>query len=70
MDDVPEVEAAKLAMELAERNYQPVGEPLKHNAIALETHDQAATEYRSAVAALPPGPCCRRSSCIRATARP
>lgn len=47
-EDVPEVEAAKLAFQLAEKNYRR-GETLRqHNAIALSDADQMETEYRSA----------------------
>jgi membrane fusion protein (multidrug efflux system) len=47
-EDVPEVQSAKLALQLAEKNYNR-GETLRqHNAIALSDADQMETEYRSA----------------------
>ena len=49
VDAVPEVEAAKLALSLAERNYRR-GESLKtKNAIAASDADQMETDYHSAV---------------------
>jgi membrane fusion protein (multidrug efflux system) len=49
VDAIPEVESAKLAMLLAERNYRR-GESLKkQNAIALSDADQMETDYQSAV---------------------
>ena len=55
VDNVPEVEAAKLAMQLAEQNYRRAESLKKQNAIALSDADQLETDYRSAVAAAPPG---------------
>jgi len=49
VDDVPEVAAAKIAMDLAEKTLHRDEKLQKQNAISLETFDQAATEYRSAV---------------------
>ena len=49
VEAVPEVESAKLALSLAERNYRR-GESLKkQNAIATSDADQMETDYRSAV---------------------
>jgi membrane fusion protein, multidrug efflux system len=48
VDKVPEVEAAKVAMDLAERTYHRAENLKKQNAIALESYDQSATEYRAA----------------------
>ena len=48
-EDVPEVQSAKLALELAERSYRRSESLFKENATALEAHDQATTEYHSAV---------------------
>ena len=49
LEDVPEVEGAKLTLELAQRIFKRDESLRKQNAVALETYDQAATEYRSAV---------------------
>ena len=49
VENVPEVQSAKLALELAERNYHRSESLFKDNATALEAHDQATTEYHSAV---------------------
>ena len=49
VDDVPEVEAAKVAMDLAERCFHRSETLKKQNAVALESYDQAATDYRAAV---------------------
>jgi RND family efflux transporter MFP subunit len=48
-EDVPEVQAAKLALDLADRTYRRSENLFKEHATALEAHDQASTEYRSAV---------------------
>ncbi|MGA2257053.1 MAG: efflux RND transporter periplasmic adaptor subunit [Thermoguttaceae bacterium] len=48
VDEVPEVEAAKIAMDLAERSFHRSENLKKQNAIALETYDQSATEYHAA----------------------
>ena len=49
VDEVPEVEAAKLAMDMAERTFRRSEALKKQNAVALESYDQADTEYHSAV---------------------
>ncbi len=49
VDDVPEVEAAKIAKDLAERTYQRSENLKKQNAVALESYDQAVTDYHAAV---------------------
>jgi multidrug resistance efflux pump len=49
VDAVPEVEAAKLALDLAQRTLRRCERLEKENAIALEAFDQAETDYRSAV---------------------
>ena len=49
VDEVPEVEAAKVAMDLAERTFHRSENLKKQNAIALESYDQAVTDYRAAV---------------------
>lgn len=48
-DKVPEVEAARLTMEMAEKTYRRSESLKKDNAIALEAFDQAEMEYRTAV---------------------
>ena len=48
-ENVPEVQSAKLALELAERMFHRSESLFKDNATALEAHDLATTEYRSAV---------------------
>jgi membrane fusion protein (multidrug efflux system) len=49
VDEVPEVEAAKVTMDLAERSYHRSENLKKQNAIALESYDQSVTDYRTAV---------------------
>jgi RND family efflux transporter MFP subunit len=49
VENVPEVQSAKLVLELAERTYHRSESLFKEHATALEAHDQATTEYRSAV---------------------
>ena len=50
VDEVPEVEAAKLTTGPGREDLQPSSETLKKNgAVALESYDQAETEYRTAV---------------------
>ena len=49
IEDIPEVQATKLALELAERTFKRSESLKQQNAVALESHDQAATDYRSAV---------------------
>lgn len=46
---VPEVESARLAMQLAERTFRRSETLKKQNAVALEAFDQAETEFHSAV---------------------
>jgi membrane fusion protein, multidrug efflux system len=48
VEDVPEVAAAKITMDLAERCFHRAESLKKTNAIALESYDQAVTEYNSA----------------------
>jgi RND family efflux transporter MFP subunit len=48
VDDVPEVEAARLAMLLAEKNHKRAENLKRQQAIALSDADQMETEYRSA----------------------
>jgi membrane fusion protein (multidrug efflux system) len=49
VDDVPEVEAAKVAMDLAERCFHRAEGLKKENAVALESYDQSASDYHAAV---------------------
>ncbi|MGA2065784.1 MAG: efflux RND transporter periplasmic adaptor subunit [Thermoguttaceae bacterium] len=49
VDDVPEVEAAKLAREMAERSYRRSESLKQRRAIALGDAEQMETDYRSAV---------------------
>ena len=49
VDDVPEVEAAKVAMDLAERTFHRSENLKKQNAVALESYDQAVSDYHAAV---------------------
>jgi membrane fusion protein (multidrug efflux system) len=49
VDEVPEVEAAKVARDLAERTYHRAENLKKDRAIALESYDQAVTDYHAAV---------------------
>jgi RND family efflux transporter MFP subunit len=49
IEEIPEVEAAKLALDLAERTYKRSEALKQQNAVALESWDQAVTDYRSAV---------------------
>ena len=49
VDEVPEVEAAKVAMDLAERTFHRSEALKKQNAIALESYDQSVTDYHAAV---------------------
>jgi membrane fusion protein (multidrug efflux system) len=49
VDEVPEVLAAKVAMDLAERTLHRAEHLKDHNAVALESYDQSATDYRAAV---------------------
>jgi RND family efflux transporter MFP subunit len=46
---VPEVESAKLALELAEKTFRRDESLRRQKAIALESYDQAETEYHSAI---------------------
>jgi RND family efflux transporter MFP subunit len=48
VDKVPEVIAAKLVVELAERMHRRAEELLKTKAVAVEAYEQTATEYRAA----------------------
>ena len=48
VEEVPEVEAASLAFQLAEKNYRRAESLKKANAIAISDADQMETEYRSA----------------------
>ncbi len=48
-EDVPEVQAAKLASELAEKNYRRAEELKPGNAISRSDADQIDMEYRSAI---------------------
>jgi RND family efflux transporter MFP subunit len=45
----PEIEASRLALELAEHNFKRSEALMKQHAIAVEAFDQTATEYRSAI---------------------
>jgi membrane fusion protein (multidrug efflux system) len=49
LEQFPEIEAARLALELAERNYHRQEALRKEKATSIEAADQAETEYRSAV---------------------
>jgi membrane fusion protein, multidrug efflux system len=49
VDDVPEVEAAKVAMDLAERCFHRSEDLKNKNAIALESYDQSVSDYHAAV---------------------
>jgi membrane fusion protein (multidrug efflux system) len=49
VDDVPEVEAAKAAMDLAEHTFHRAESLKKQKAIALESYDQSVSDYHSAV---------------------
>ena len=49
INKIPEIEAARLAVELAEHNFKRSEALMKQKAIAVEAFDQTATEYRSAL---------------------
>jgi RND family efflux transporter MFP subunit len=49
VDEIPEVAAAKITMDWAERTFHRSENLKKQNAVALESYDQVATDYRSAV---------------------
>ncbi len=49
VDEVPEVEAARLTMELAEKNHQRAETLRKHHAVAQAEAEQMQTDYRAAV---------------------
>lgn len=49
VDEVPEVEAAKVARDLADRTLRRADALRKQNAVALESYDQSLTEYHAAV---------------------